>query len=152
MGNYINTPYWCICQATLWANFLFLETGSMPTCPPAFGYKFQELDVYKISLDYLDQVYGLASLLPESERFNLKNQLERSATSIVLNIAEGSTVLSDVEQKRFLSVASRSYLETVACLDIMLKRKYVQDHQMQNVREMGHRLFVKLQAFKKALR
>ena len=95
----------------------------MPTCPPAFGYKFQELDVYKISLDYLDQVYGLASLLPESERFNLKNQLERSATSIVLNIAEGSTVLSDVEQKRFLSVASRSYLETVACLDIMLKRK-----------------------------
>ena len=124
----------------------------MPTCPPAFGYKFQELDVYKISLDYLDQVYGLASLLPESERFNLKNQLERSATSIVLNIAEGSTVLSDVEQKRFLSVASRSYLETVACLDIMLKRKYVQDHKMQNVREMGHRLFVKLQAFKKALR
>jgi len=31
LGNHINTPYWCICQATLWANFLFLETGSSPT-------------------------------------------------------------------------------------------------------------------------
>ncbi|MEW6296011.1 MAG: four helix bundle protein [Candidatus Diapherotrites archaeon] len=78
------------------------------------GYKFQELAVYKLSLDYLDQLYGLASSLPDSERFNLKNQLERSAASIVLNIAEGSTGLSDVEQKRFLSMASISYLETIA--------------------------------------
>lgn len=116
------------------------------------GYKFQDLEVYKLSLDYLDQLYGLAALLPDTGRFNLKNQLERSATSIVLNIAEGSTGLSDVEQKRFLSMASRSYLETIACLDIMVRRKYVQDHQLQSISELGHRLFVKLQAFRKALK
>jgi four helix bundle protein len=116
------------------------------------AYKFQELEVYQLSLDYLDQLYELGRRLPESEKFNLKNQLERSATSIVLNIAEGSTGLSNVEQKRFLAMASRSYLETVACLDILVRRKYVQEQQLQPIWDLGHRLSVKLQAFLKALK
>jgi len=54
--------------------------------PP--GYKFQKLEVYRLGLEYVDKVYELSNQLPESERFNLRSQLERSATSIVLNIAE----------------------------------------------------------------
>jgi four helix bundle protein len=74
------------------------------------GYKFQELDVYKLSLDYLDNIYELVSKLPNSERFNLRDQLVRAVTSIVLNIAEGSTGQSNPEQNRFLGLAARSYL------------------------------------------
>ena len=77
-------------------------------------YKFQKLDVYQLGLDFVDKMYGLTSLLPESERFNLRSQLERAATSIVLNIAEGSTGQTNLEQSRFLGMALRSYLETVA--------------------------------------
>ncbi len=66
------------------------------------GYKFQELQVYKLSLDYLDQIYALAEQLPDPERFNLKIQMARAATSVVLNIAEGSTSQSDAEQSLFL--------------------------------------------------
>jgi four helix bundle protein len=116
------------------------------------SYKFQELEVYQLSLDYLDQIYELGKGLPETEKFNLRSQLERSAVSIVLNIAEGSTGLSDVEQKRFLSMATRSFLETIACLDIVIRRKYFSDHRLQHIRELGHKLFVKLQAFRKALK
>jgi four helix bundle protein len=116
------------------------------------GYKFQELEVYKLSLEYLDQIYELGKQLPETERFNLRDQLQRAATSIVLNIAEGSTGLTDLEQKRFILIASRSYLETIACLDIMERRKYIQDQQLKTIRDLGHRLFVKLHAFKKALK
>ncbi|MCX5893657.1 MAG: four helix bundle protein [Deltaproteobacteria bacterium] len=116
------------------------------------GYKFQELQVYKVSLDYLDQVYALAKQLPDTEKFNLKPQIERAATSVVLNIAEGSTGQSDAEQCRFLGLASRSYLETIACMDIMIRRKYFLESDLKSVQDLGHRLFVKLQAFKKAIR
>lgn len=54
-------------------------------------YKFQQLKVYKLALEYVDTVYELSGKLPEAERFNLRSQLERAATSVVLNIAEGST-------------------------------------------------------------
>jgi four helix bundle protein len=115
-------------------------------------YKFQKLDVYQLGLEFVDKVYELTSQLPESERFNLRSQLERAATSIVLNIAEGSTGQSDLEQNRFLGMALRSYLETVACLDLIERRKYLRSETIDSTRELGHRLFVKLQAFRRALK
>jgi len=65
-------------------------------------YKFQKLQVYQSALDYVDAVYELTKLLPEREKFNLSSQIERAATSIALNIAEGSTGQTDAEQNRFL--------------------------------------------------
>lgn len=111
-------------------------------------YKFQQLTVYQIALDYIDQIYGLTNRLPESERFNLRSQLERAGTSIVLNIAEGSTGQTDAEQNRFLGLALRSYMETVACLDIAERQGYLASGITAPVREQGHRLFTKLQAFR----
>ena len=114
-------------------------------------YKFQKLQVYDLALRYLDAVYGLAEKLPASERFNLCDQLQRAATSIVLNIAEGSTGQSDAEQARFLGLALRSYLETMACLDIIERRGYVACDQLGEIRGMGHDVFVRVQSFRKAL-
>ena len=89
------------------------------------NYKFQNLDVYKLALDYLDEIYEIVGRLPDSEKFNLSSQIVRAATSVVLNIAEGSTGQSDAEQNRFLGLALRSYLETIACLDIIRRRNYL---------------------------
>lgn len=114
-------------------------------------YKFQRLQVYDLALYYLDRVYRLAKELPDSERFNLCSHVQRAATSIVLNIAEGSTGQSDAEQNRFLGLALRSYLETVACLDIIERRGYLVCDHLGEVREAGHELFIKLQSFRKAL-
>jgi four helix bundle protein len=115
------------------------------------SYKFQRLTVYNMALDYLDKVYVLSRSLPASERFNLQSQLERAATSIVLNIAEGSTSQSDGEQNRFLGLALRSYLETIACMDIIERQGYLDGSVLEGVRAPGHDLFVRLQAFRKAL-
>jgi len=115
------------------------------------SYKFQKLEVYQIALDYVDKIYRLSRELPASEKYNLQNQLERAATSIVLNIAEGSTGQSDAEQRRFLGLALRSYLETVACFDIIERQGYLPGNTLMEIRELGHELFIKLQAFRKAL-
>lgn len=115
-------------------------------------YKFQKLDVYKIALTYADTMYKLSATFPMVERYNLSDQMVRAGTSVVLNIAEGSTGQSDNEQNRFLGLALRSYLETVACLDLAQRRGYLSDVQLSAVRGQGHELFVKLQAFRKALK
>ena len=51
------------------------------------GYKFERLDVWKLSLEYLDLVYQIADRLPKREEHNLKSQIVRAATSVALNIA-----------------------------------------------------------------
>jgi four helix bundle protein len=114
-------------------------------------YKFQKLTVYQLALVYIDQVYSLLTNLPESERFNLSSQIRRAATSIALNIAEGSTSQSDPEQHRFLGLALRSYLETIACLDLLDHRSYVDENKLNRLRRDGHQLFMKLVAFRKKL-
>ena len=78
-------------------------------------FKFERLEVWQMSLDYIDLIYEIASELPRSEEYNLKSQIRRAATSVALNIAEGSTGQTDAEQARFLGLAIRSLLETVAC-------------------------------------
>jgi four helix bundle protein len=109
------------------------------------------LEVYQLALEYVDAVYNLSRHLPAAERFNLQSQGERAATSIILNIAEGSTGQSDAEQSRFLGLALRSYMETVACLDLIKRRNYLSPEESAPVRELGHQLFMKLQALRHAL-
>ena len=82
-------------------------------------FKFEKLEVYQLALAYVDLIYDLSTQLPKSEEYNLKSQVVRAATSVVLNIAEGSTAQSDPEQNRFLGMAVRSVFETVACLHII---------------------------------
>lgn len=113
-------------------------------------YKFEQLDVWKLSLEYIDLIYQLVEQLPKSEEYNLKSQIVRAATSISLNIAEGSTGQSDAEQARFLGFAIRSLIETVACHHIIQRRSYVQDQALLNkIYEDSQVLARKLQAFRK---
>ena len=115
------------------------------------SYKFQKLEIYQLALEYVDLIYVLASKLPHSEDFNLRSQITRAATSITLNIAEGSTSQSDPEQTRFLGMALRSLVETVACQDIIELRKYVALDELRPSRDLGSKLFAKIQSMKKFL-
>ena len=115
-------------------------------------FKFERLDVWKMSLDYCDSIYKLAEKLPESERFNLQSQITRAATSISLNIAEGSTSQSDPEQNRFLGMALRSLIETVACLRLIVRRNYINDKAFIDKLDLrAQELAKRLHAFRHSL-
>ena len=116
------------------------------------AFKFENLEVWQQALEYIDLVYDLANKLPKNEEFNLKSQITRAATSIALNIAEGSTGQSDAEQNRFLGMAIRSLIETVACLRIIQRRKYLTDGSILDKADNQAQLLVKkLHTFRKAL-
>ena len=93
-------------------------------------FKFERLEVWRQALDYLDLVYNVANQLPKSEEYNLKSQIVRTATSVALNIAEGSTGLTNPEQARFLSIAIRSLIETVACQHVIRRRGLATDSSL----------------------
>ncbi len=115
-------------------------------------YKFEQLEVWKLSLDYIDLVYKVADRLPRSEDYNLKSQVTRAATSIALNIAEGSQGQSDAEQARFLGMAIRSLIETVACQQIIQRRGYLLDEgSLTKMYDDSQLLAKKLQNFRKTL-
>lgn len=115
-------------------------------------YKFEQLDVWKLSLDYIDTIYQLAEKLPKSEEYNLKSQIVRAATSISLNSAEGSTGQSDAEQARSLGFTIRSLIETIACHHIIQRRSYIQDQALLiKIYEDSQVLARKLQAFRKTV-
>jgi four helix bundle protein len=90
-------------------------------------FKFERLEVWKLALEYIDLTYDIAAHLPRSEEYNLKIQIVKAATSVSLNIAEGSTGQTDAEQARFLGLAIRSLVETVACQHIIARRGLIDD-------------------------
>jgi len=114
-------------------------------------YKFEKLEVWKLSIEFMDGIYDIAERLPELERYNLASQITRASTSISLNIAEGSTGQSNAEQNRFLGMALRSLVETVACLKLLERRDYVDREKIQASYESSEKLFAKLTAFRKSI-
>jgi 23S rRNA-intervening sequence protein len=61
-------------------------------------YEFKKLEVYQLALQYTDMIYSLTEKLPKNEEHNLESQIIRAVTSVVLNIAEGSTGQSDADK------------------------------------------------------
>lgn len=72
---------------------------------------YRNLEVWKQSFHITKQVYDLCSKLPDTEKYGLISQIQRSAVSIPSNIAEGQQRNSGKEFKHFLSIARGSAAE-----------------------------------------
>ena len=115
-------------------------------------FKFEKLEVWQLALEYNDLIYAVASQLPKSEEFNLKSQIVRAATSVAQNIAEGSTSQTDAEQARFLGLAIRSLLETVACQHLISRRQLLAEPQpLRDAYSRAEILAAKLHAMRHAI-
>jgi four helix bundle protein len=115
-------------------------------------FKFEKLEVWQLALDYNDLICEIAGRLPRSEEHDLKSQITRAATSVALNIAEGSTGQTDAEQARFLGLAVRSLLETVACQHINYRRKFLQEvTRLRQAYRQAETLVAKLHTMRKAI-
>jgi len=115
-------------------------------------FKFEKLEVWQLALDYIDLIYQVADQLPKSEEYNRKSQIVRAATSIALNIAEGSTGQTDNEPARFLGLAIRSLIETIACQRIVNRRKLLKDETLLSEANTRAQILVaKLHTMRKAI-
>lgn len=89
------------------------------------AFRFRNFPLYPDLRKFVIDIYELANSLPRQEQFELASQLRRAASSILLNLAEGSMKKSDAEFNRFLMISIGSLSEIVAIIDILLDQKYI---------------------------
>lgn len=83
--------------------------------------QYQQLDVWKLSVQLVGKVYKLTKTFPIAEQFGLTSQIRRSATSIPANIAEGYGRLTSGDYLRFLSIARGSLFELETHLHVAIE-------------------------------
>jgi four helix bundle protein len=93
----------------------------------------EKLNVYQVSLAFNEWV---GDLLPTiGAKAAAKDQLDRAATSVPLNIAEGNGKFSKRDRARFFDIARGSALEAAATLDVLLSRRLVTSAQIISAKE-----------------
>ena len=83
----------------------------------------KNLDVWKYSMDLVEEIYTMSSKFPKEERYGLTSQIRRAAVSVPSNIAEGCGRKGNKELIQFVSIAlgSLTELETQYLIAIRLK-------------------------------
>lgn len=114
------------------------------------SFDHERLDVYQRALEVLDLCDSIIEQLPKG-RAHLKDQLDRAATSIVLNIAEGAGEFSPDEKRRFYRIARRSATEAGAILHIYARRGQGPQDQIESARGLLVRVVSMLVQMTKSL-
>jgi four helix bundle protein len=93
----------------------------------------EKVGAYHRSLELLDVT---DRILEEANiKAHLRSQLDRAATSVVLNIAEGAGEFSPKEKQRFYRMARRSTTECAALFDILKRRSAVREDLLASAYE-----------------
>lgn len=111
-------------------------------------FRFEELDIWKMGIDYANRCYGVASRFPDVERYALADQLRRASVSVPTNIAEGSGG-TEKEFCNFLGIAARSCLETVSLLTVAEKQKYITIGERIELYDAAEELVKKIRAMRR---
>jgi four helix bundle protein len=95
----------------------------------------EKLDAYQRAIEFLDIVDRIVEATPKG-RAHLKDQLDRAATSVVLNIAECAGEFSPRDKRRFYRMARRSATECAAVLDIFGRRNHPAAETLREARAL----------------
>ncbi|MBQ6164991.1 MAG: four helix bundle protein [Clostridia bacterium] len=106
---------------------------------------YQDLEVWKKSMELVKEVYSILRLLPKEENYALADQMRRSVISIASNIAEGYGRNSKNDFIRFLNISQGSKCELETQLYACCMLGYIKDEEAQNAfqlcRDIGKMLF-----------
>ena len=89
----------------------------------------------KASLEFITWTIGILDRLPANA--SVRNQLDPASTSVPLNIAEGNGKFTSPDRCRFFDNARGSALESAACLDVMVAKKFVSASEIETGKEMA---------------
>jgi four helix bundle protein len=93
---------------------------------------YKDLQAWKISMDFVIDIYKLTSKFPSNELYGLTNQIRRCAVSIPSNLAEGSGRKNTREYIHFLYISNGSLSELETQLEISYKLGYIKDIEYLN--------------------
>ena len=115
-------------------------------------FRFLKWSVYKDAKDLVKEIYKITNNFPQKFKYELGNQINKSAISVVLNIAEGSGKNSDKELNRFFDIAIGSVYETIAGIDMAYSNKLIPSKEFEKLITNLKDIARQLGGFKKKLK
>jgi four helix bundle protein len=91
---------------------------------------FRELVVWQKSISFVVRIYEITRNFPKEEKFNLVTQMQRAATSIPSNIAEGAGRNTNNSFKQFLTISIGSAHELETQIIISKQLGYINEEDL----------------------
>jgi four helix bundle protein len=97
------------------------------------AHNFKKLAIWQKAMDLSDLIFTYTESIPNRERYNLIEQLNKCSVSIPSNIAEGSGKRTNKHFAEFLSTSLSSAYEAETQLLICHRRKYGEQKELEQL-------------------
>lgn len=85
----------------------------------------KDLEVWKISVEFVSELYRITGSFPKEEIFGIVSQIRRAGVSVPANIAEGFGRNTTGELKQFIGIAKGSLSEVETLIEISCNLSYI---------------------------
>jgi four helix bundle protein len=113
--------------------------------------RFEDLEIWQLARELAKETFLFTKSEKLSKDFALKDQMNRSAGSIMDNIAEGFGRSSGLEFIQFLSIASGSAAELQSQVYRCFDKEYIDEVSFNDLAEKTNALYKKTNGFIKYL-
>lgn len=114
-------------------------------------HRFQDLEIWKKSMDLAESVYVFSADFPPDERFGLTSQIRRCAVSVPSNISEGAGRNGNREFNNFLRISLGSLAELETQSVLAFRFHYISEEIMNATLEKVNTLRKMIYAFQRKL-
>lgn len=112
---------------------------------------FENLEIWKLSMDLAEKVYEASKDFPQEEQFGLTSQLRRAVVSVSSNIAEGSNRKTEKDFVRFLTMARGSLNEVESQIRLAKRLGYITNSNSNELTDLIDTIGSKIGALKNHL-
>jgi four helix bundle protein len=117
-----------------------------------FIFPFEKLEVWQLSIDLADYIFGLLETFVPNKHLRLVGQMEAAASSVPQNIAEGKGRQYKKEFIQFLYIAEGSLFEVLTLTELFKRRKLFKVQEANNIRNRSEIIDRKLHGLMNSLR
>ena len=117
-----------------------------------FVFPFERLEVWRLAVEFADNILKLLETFPPNKHFRLIGQMEAAASSIAQNIAEGKGRQYKKEFIQFLYIAEGSLFEVLTLTEIFKRRNLFDEKHAIDIRKQAEIIDRKLHGLINSLR
>ena len=114
--------------------------------------RFEDLECWQEARILVKELYGYTKKDKFAKDFELKNQVRRSAVSIMANIAEGFHRSSNKDFMKFLDYSRASIAETLSHCYVALDQNYLMEIELGGVKRQFELIWRKINSLISYLR
>ena len=113
-------------------------------------FSFENLVVWNDEKFLTKDVYMITKSFPDEEKYGLVSQIRRAIISVSSNLAEGSSRISNKDQAHFYQFSFSSLMEVLSQLLISVELNYIDETELEKLREKIASAGYKINALRKA--